>query len=247
MKHIVVVGATSAIAHECLRIWAQTGPCYFSLLGRDAGRIQRVADDLKARSSESRVSILEVDFLNPQSIQESIDTLSQDRRIDIALIAHGSLPEQKDCQDNLQICVDELSINAVSPALFAEAIVAKMAEVNYGSLTLIGSVAGDRGRKSNYTYGSAKALVDKYAQGLQHRFAKTQIHISLIKPGPTKTPMTSHLVENGTNLAKAEDIASMIVRAIRKKKQVVYAPRKWRVIMFIIRCLPSSIFNKLDI
>jgi hypothetical protein len=124
-------------------------------------------------------------------------------------------------------------------------LAAQMEKVQQGTLALIGSVAGDRGRKSNYVYGAAKGLVTRYAQGLQHRFAKTLIKIVLIKPGPTATAMTAHLPQRG--LAAADTVAATIVQGIAQGKAVIYAPAKWAVIMMIIIHLPAFIFNKLDI
>src|SRR5690606_6692309 len=93
--------------------------------------------------------------------------------IDLVLIAHGSLPDQIECQNNIQSCRDALEINGISPVLYAGAFAKEMEQANHGTIALIGSVAGDRGRKSNYVYGAAKGLVARYAQGLQHRFAGT--------------------------------------------------------------------------
>jgi short-subunit dehydrogenase len=107
-------------------------------------------------------------------------------------------------------------------------------------------VAGDRGRKSNYVYGSAKGLVARYAQGLQHRLARSSIKVSLIKPGPTLTPMTENL-SSTKGFANVEDVAKDIVKGISKGQSVIYTPAKWQIIMMIIRHLPSFIFNKMDI
>ncbi len=122
-----------------------------------------------------------------------------------------------------------------------------MEKRNYGALALIGSVAGDRGRKSNYVYGAAKGLVTRYAEGLQHRLAKTDVKVILIKPGPTETPMTAALSQQKVKLARVEDVAAQIVKGIKAGKSVIYAPPKWWLIMLILRHLPSGIFNRLEI
>jgi decaprenylphospho-beta-D-erythro-pentofuranosid-2-ulose 2-reductase len=190
---------------------------------------------------------VEADFLEPNKISSLINEIARAGDIDIALIAHGSLPDQQQCQDNLDTCLDALSINGISPVLFAEAIAAQMQKVNKGTLAIIGSVAGDRGRKSNYVYGAAKGLVTRYAQGLQHRLASTGVSVVLIKPGPTDTPMTAHLKQQGAKLASVESVAFIIVDGIRKGKSQIYAPAKWAVVMMVIRHLPTVIFNKMDI
>jgi decaprenylphospho-beta-D-erythro-pentofuranosid-2-ulose 2-reductase len=131
--------------------------------------------------------------------------------------------------------------------LFAEAFAGHMQKANSGTLAIISSVAGDRGRKSNYVYGAAKGLVTRYTQGLQHRLAGTDVKVVLIKPGPTDTPMTVHLKQQGSRLASVEDVAARIVEGIDQAKSLVYAPAKWALIMMIIRHLPNFIFKKLDI
>ena len=131
--------------------------------------------------------------------------------------------------------------------LFAEAFAGHLANAGQGTLALIGSVAGDRGRKSNYVYGAAKGMVTRYAQGLQHRFAGSDVKIVLIKPGPTDTPMTAHLKAQGAKLTPVAEVAQKIVNAINRGQAVTYAPGKWRLIMWVIRHLPRGIFNKLNI
>ena len=122
-----------------------------------------------------------------------------------------------------------------------------MEQAQHGTIALIGSVAGDRGRQSNYVYGAAKGMVTRYAQGLQHRFADSAVKVVLIKPGPTDTPMTAHLKGQGAKLAPVESVAKQMVDGIAAGKPVVYAPKKWWLIMMIIRHLPGFIFNKTKI
>lgn len=246
-KRIVIIGATSAIAEHCGRLWLAKQPTDLTLVGRDTQRIERVATDLKVRSPQSELRVIEAEFLNPEAINATVLDIVKSGRIDIVLIAHGSLPEQSQCQSELQSCRDALDINAVSPVLYAEAFAKEMEKANHGTIVLIGSVAGDRGRKSNYVYGAAKGLVTRYAQGLQHRFAGSGIKVVLIKPGPTDTPMTAHLKGKGAKLAPVEGVAKQIVEGVEAGKPVIYAPGKWWLIMMIIRHLPSIVFNKMDI
>jgi hypothetical protein len=246
-KKIVIVGATSAIAEHCARLWLEKQPTDLTLVGRDAQRIDRVVTDLKVRSPQSEIRIVHAEFLDPEAIKATVENIIQSGNVDIVLIAHGSLPEQADCQDDLAACREALDVNGISPVLYAEAFAKQMAKTNHGTIALIGSVAGDRGRKSNYVYGAAKGLVTRYAQGLQHRFAGTAAKVVLIKPGPTDTPMTAHLKGKGAKLAPVEGVAKQIVDAVEAGKPVVYAPRKWWLIMIIIRCIPNIIFNKIDI
>lgn len=246
-KRIVIVGATSAIAEHCARFWLQNQLTDLTLLGRDARRVERVAADLRVRSHQSHIRVVQAEFLDPVAISSTVESIFEAGSVDIVLIAHGSLPDQAECQNDLRKCLDALEINGVSPVLYAEAFAKQMAKVNHGTVALIGSVAGDRGRKSNYVYGAAKGLVTRYAQGLQHRFAGSGVKVVLIKPGPTDTPMTAHLKENGANLASVERVAKQIVDGIEAGKPTVYAPGRWQLIMFVIRHLPAVIFNKMDI
>lgn len=245
-KRIAIVGATSLIAEHCARIWTQEDSIELILIGRDQKRLEVVAADLLVRSPLSSIKIQLADFINPTEIRKTVDSLFIDGPVNIALIAHGTLPSQEDCQNNLDINYNTLEINGVSPALHSEAFAQHMSKLNQGSIGIIGSVAGDRGRKSNYVYGAAKGLVTRYAQGLQHRFAGTNVGVTLIKPGPTNTPMTSTM-KGSEKFAPPEEVAKLIISGIDAKKAAVYAPAKWWLIMMVIRHLPSLIFNKMNI
>ncbi|RTZ43185.1 SDR family NAD(P)-dependent oxidoreductase [Candidimonas sp. SYP-B2681] len=246
-RKIVIIGATSAIAEHCARLWIANASIELILVGRNAERTERVATDLRVRGLQSTVLAVVADFVNPAAIQEFADSIVATGPVDCVLIAHGSLPDQAECQTNLDACSTALSVNGVSPVLFAEAFASHMQKINQGTVAIIGSVAGDRGRKSNYVYGAAKGLVTRYAQGLQHRLAGTNVKVVLIKPGPTDTPMTASMKGSGAKLASVESVASDIVRGIEQGRPVVYTPRKWELIMMVIRHLPRFVFNKMDI
>ncbi len=246
-KRIVIVGATSAMATHCARLWVQEQNADVMLIGRNIEKLERLANDLRARSANSIISVMQTDLAKASDIQATVNAVAASGNIDIALIAHGSLSDQQQCEDDLSICQQELELNGISPVLFAEGFVKKMVAVNHGTVAVIGSVAGDRGRKSNYVYGAAKGLVTRYMQGLQHRLAATRVKAVLIKPGPTDTPMTAALKAKGAKLASVEDVAAQIVAAVEAGKPVVYVPGKWWLIMMIIRHLPAFIFNKMNI
>ena len=245
---ILIVAATSEIVEHCARLWLEQKPYEIYLLGRDMEKLQRVANDLKVRSPLTEIHTVCFDFLDTDAIQNNIDAVFQDGCIDIALIAHGYLANQVQCQSNLSQCQYSLDINARSPVLFAEAILKHMFEHNHGKLAIIGSVAGDRGRRSNYLYGASKALLATYAQGVQHRIALTEskVRISLIKPGPTATVMTQGLPDQ-QRMAQPSLVAQDIVKGIDQERPVIYTPQKWRLIMWIIRIIPFFIFKKMDL
>jgi decaprenylphospho-beta-D-erythro-pentofuranosid-2-ulose 2-reductase len=246
-KRIVIIGATSAIATHCARQWIRRAEIHMTLVGRDLEKLERLAQDLRARSATSLISVQLGSFDNAEGIQSTVDAIDDIAQLDVALIAHGSLSDQTLCQNDLTLCQSELVLNGVSPALFAEAFVRKMLPNNRGTIVVLGSVAGDRGRKSNYVYGAAKGLVTRYMQGLQHRLAGSGVKAVLIKPGPTDTPMTASLKEKGANLAPVEEVATAILTAVDKGTPIAYVPKKWWVIMMIIRHLPRFIFNKMNI
>lgn len=247
MRRILIVGATSAIAEQCARIWVKESAVALTLVGRDNAKIDRLRADLVVRSPQSVINTETLDFLDPIAITALAERSMAAGGLDIVLIAHGSLPSQEECERDLTLASSTLVVNGISPVLFAEAFAGKFAIANHGTIVIIGSVAGDRGRRANYVYGSAKALVAHYAAGLQHRFADTDVKVILIKPGPTATPMTADLQRQGRRLASAERVASQIVKAIDSEKPVVYTPPLWQPIMFVIRHLPQRIFIKLKV
>ena len=247
MQKIVIIGATSTIAEHCARLWVQAAPVCLILVGRDEARTGRLADDLRVRSPQSHIQVMSSHFVNASAIQQTVNTIVAQAAVDVVLIAHGVLSDQTTCQEDVLACDIALQVNGVSPVLFAEAFAKPMLEANHGTIAIIGSVAGDRGRKTNYVYGSAKGLVSRYAQGMQHRLAHTNVKVVLIKPGPTDTPMTSELKAKGQKLASVEQVAQDIVKGIAAGTPVVYTPGIWQIIMLVVMHLPRAIFNKLNI
>jgi len=242
---IVIVGATSAMAEHCARLWVAGQAIDLTLLGRNRAKTEAVAADLRVRSPQSTIRVMEANFGDPRQIRAAVDGIVAGGLPTAVLIAHGSLPDQQTCQDDLAMAAEAMYVNGISPALFAEAFAGHMQRANRGTLTIIGSVAGERGRKSNYVYGAAKGLVTRYAEGLQHRLAGTGVKVVLVKPGPTATPMTAHLPQRG--MAGVESVAAQIVAATAKGQPVLYTPGKWALIMLVIANLPRAIFNRMDI
>jgi short-subunit dehydrogenase len=241
---IVVIGATSGIAEQCCRIWTGEG-ADFVLMARDAPKTERIAADLRVRGARS-VALAAPEFHDPAAIKAFAESTVADGPVDIVLIAHGWMPLD---QHTLDIASAEriLQVNAVSPVLFAEAFAGPFAAAGRGTIAIIGSVAGDVTRRANYIYGASKALLTRYAQGLDHRLVGSGVKVVLIKPGPTDTAMTTHMKEAGQRLATPEQVARIAVDAIRRGKIEVYAPKLWRYIMLIVRHLPRPILNRLPI
>jgi short-subunit dehydrogenase len=244
-QHIVIVGATSAMAEHCARLWVAASPKRLTLIGRDAQRLARVADDLKVRSPASHIDTVAMDLTQADAIDATVATLSAQQAVDVALIAHGVLSDQLACQNDVRQVAVSMQVNAVSPVLWAEAFVQRMVAAQHGTVAVIGSVAGDRGRQSNYVYGAAKGLVARYMQGMQHRLAGSQVKAVLIKPGPTATPMTAALSAQGQKMASVEQVAADIVRGIARGQAVVYTPGIWRFIMLVVMHIPRVVFDRI--
>jgi short-subunit dehydrogenase len=241
-QHILIVGATSAIAEAALRVWAARG-CALYLLARDMARVEAIAADLRVRGAAAVHSgLLDVtDFAaHARAIELASKALG---RIDAALIAHGTLPEQARCETDENYALREFAVNGTATIALAGLIAQKLEEQGHGTLAVISSVAGDRGRASNYLYGSAKAAVSTYLSGLRQRLNSRGINVLTIKPGFVDTPMTAPF-KKGLLWAKPEQVARGIVRAIDKRRAVVYLPGFWRGIMTVIRCMPEFVFRR---
>jgi len=243
---IVVIGATSGIAEHCCRLWLAEQPAELLLVARDKVKLDKIAADLKVRSPASTITTVLGDFLDRAFIQSVVDNAVASGPVDIALVAHGWMPENQVGLD-LATCEQILDINAVSPVLFAEAFAGHFTKAGRGTIAIIGSVAGDVTRRANYLYGASKALLTRYAQGLDHRLMGSGVKVVLIKPGPTDTPMTAQLKAAGQRMAPVGDVARATVEGIRRGKPVVYTPPIWQLIMLIVRHIPRPIFNRLPL
>jgi len=243
MKNILVFGATSAIAQACARIWAARGDRLL-LVARDATRLQEIATDLGLRAGAAgRVFSFSMDALETARFDELAAVVDRDLgALDIALVAHGTLPDQARCADSLDETAGALLSNGNSAVLLMAALAQRLERQGRGTLAVIGSPAGDRGRASNHTYGAAKAMVHAYAAGLRHRFAPRGIKVVTIKPGFIDTPMTAGFDKGGPLWSTPARIASSIVAAIDAGRAEVYVPWFWRWIMLIIRHVPEAIF-----
>lgn len=238
---IVVVSATSVIAQSCMRVWAESAAHEFVLVGRSASRLRAIATDLEIRYPESKFAVELVDFTSAESVVSLVRRISASA-IDLVLVAQGSLTLQPKASVDLEYLQAELEVNAVSVAVTSEAFAGALEAQGYGTLGVIGSVAGDRGRAYNYAYGASKALLETYAQGLQQRFASTKVSVCLIKPGPTATPMT---VNHEGKMADPRTVARKIVAGLLAGRRVIYAPGIWSLIMLVVRNIPFVIFKRL--
>jgi hypothetical protein len=245
MKRVLIIGATSAIAEAAARQWATQGAVLF-LVGRKTERLQAIAADLQVRGAKLAVThVMEATDL---AAHEPMLVAAEEALggIDIALIAHGTLPDQKACEASVELTLQEINTNGLSVIALATRVANRMEAQGSGSIAVISSVAGDRGRQSNYVYGAAKGLVTRFLQGLRNRLAKKGVQVLTIKPGFVDTPMTAAF-KKGALWAQPDDIARGILAAIENGKNEVYLPGFWWLIMAIIRHIPEPIFKKLSL
>jgi decaprenylphospho-beta-D-erythro-pentofuranosid-2-ulose 2-reductase len=254
MNRFMVIGATSAIAQACCREWlsyagrgAIDRPVEFFLVARSSEKLAQICSDLVARGAGSAKSITVdlVDFESHARLWQSArETLGV---IDVVLIAHGTLPKQVDCEDDADLAVREFTTNGLVTIALLTRAATLMSDQGHGTIAAITSVAGDRGRPSNYLYGSAKAAVSTFCEGLRARMHRRNVRVVDVRPGFVATPMTSGLELPQLLVSSPEHVARGIIAGIRKGKDVVYAPWYWALIMWVIRSIPGPIFKRMSI
>ena len=244
-KNILVIGATSAIAEQTIRLYAKQG-AQLHLMARNEEKLQAIAQDASIRGAKA-VSIQKLD-VNDIDLHETLinEAFAKLITIDVVLIAHGSLPDHQACQDHVSTTLREMTTNGLSTVALLTLLANKMQTQAKGVIAVITSVAGDRGRQSNYVYGAAKGMLSIFLQGLRNRLFDKGVHVLDIKPGFVDTPMTANLPK-GPLWAKPETIAAAIVKAVDKKTNTLYTPWFWMGIMMIIRTIPEFIFKKMKL
>jgi decaprenylphospho-beta-D-erythro-pentofuranosid-2-ulose 2-reductase len=246
MKKVLIIGATSAIAQATARVFAARGDA-LCLVARNADHLRVVAADLNVRGA-MRAETATLDVTDFGAHQVVLDTAERQLGgIDIVLIAHGTLSDQTQCQASVDALRREFDINAVSAMALLTTLANRLEAQRHGTLAVISSVAGDRGRQSNYVYGSAKAALSAFLGGLRQRLAKANVHVLTIKPGFVDTPMTAGITNKGALWAQPDRIAAAIVKAIDGGRNIVYLPWFWRWIMLVIRHIPEPVFKKLKL
>lgn len=240
---VLVVGATSAIASETARRYAAYGTRLF-LTGRHAERLEAVAADLRVRGAAA-VETAVLDVTDHGRCQEIVDTAwAAFGGLDVALLAHGTLPDQARCQQSAEQAVAALDVNFVSTVALLTPLANRFEAAHRGCIAVITSVAGDRGRQSNYVYGAAKGGLDRYLEGLRNRLFRSGVAVVTLKPGFVDTPMTAEL-RQGPLFVSARRAGAAVHRAIERRRNVAYIPWFWRPIMAIIRAIPEAAFKRL--
>jgi short-subunit dehydrogenase len=241
--NVVIFGATSAIAHALARLYAARSAS-FVLVARDRAKLDANAADLSARGA-SRVASIAADLTDLAPHRALVErALAELPRFDVVLIAHGVLPDQRQCEIDLDALRQTLETNFTSAASLAAASFLELERQKSGTLVVLASVAGDRGRRSNYAYGAAKAGIAAFLEGLALRGRACGVGVLTVKPGLVDTPMTARF-RKGLLWTSPEHVAGAVMRAIDRGRTVIYVPWFWRPIMGVIRALPRPILARL--
>lgn len=242
----LIFGATSAIATEFIRIQAEQGVGSFFLVGRNDARLRAVRDHFKTVRGLS-IGWRAIDFNKSPEVLSVVEEARQFLNgLDVVLVANGSLPDQKKCEQDYEVAEAEIRTNFLNVVSILTVVANEFEKQKHGSIAVISSVAGDRGRQSNYVYGAAKGGLTVFLQGLRNRLAQVNVQVLTVKPGFVDTPMTAHLPK-GILFAKPACVAKGIIRAIEKGRDEVYLPFFWWWIMLVIRFLPECVFKRLKL
>ena len=221
--------------------------CRLFLIGRDPSKLAQVGADLASRGAVV-AGHYALDLVDMEQHSAAIGAAQEAFGVpDLVLIAHGTLPDQQACEADAARSVREFTANGLSVISLLTLLAKPMTDRGQGTIVVLSSVAGDRGRPSNYLYGSAKAAVSAFCEGMQARLFRSGVHVLLVKPGCVATPMTAGLGLPPALTSSPERVARDIQRAIEKKTNVLYTAWFWRYIMLIIRHIPTGVFKKLKL
>jgi decaprenylphospho-beta-D-erythro-pentofuranosid-2-ulose 2-reductase len=244
-KKILVLGATSGIAEATCRIWAAQGAALF-LVARNRAKLDAVAADLRTRGAsyvDTAVADLDDTESHPALLSHAVNSLTG---MDVAYLTHGILGDQSRAEQDFNTAAQILYTNFMAPVSLLTWLANYCVQRHHGVLAVISSVAGDRGRKSNYIYGSSKAGLSAFLAGLRNRIDREGVTVLTIKPGPTRTAMTAGMPKSD-KMAEPDAVAKSIASAIDAKKDQLYVPFIWAPIMSVIRNIPERIFKKLNL
>ena len=240
INNIAVFGATSAIAFETCKIFAQEGKS-FTLIARDKEKLESVKNDLLTRGAKKVETIAQKLAL----IEEHKSLYKKIKDIDLLFIAYGILPQQEECNQNFETEMHNFQVNFLSVCSILNYFSRHLEEKKSGTIAVITSVAGDRGRQSNYSYGTAKGALSIYLQGLRHRLYRSNVNVIDIKPGFVDTPMTKDIKKNFL-FAKPNKIAERIYKNIEVNSEL-YCPWFWKWVMSVIKILPKRVFIRTNL
>ena len=239
-----MLGATSSIAIATMRQLAARNT-RFMLVARNSHRLTAVAQDLLTRGA-STVDTWAMDLDDTTAHKEML-AIAAERlgKIDMALIAYGVLGDQQAAEADFEIAAAVLHTNFISAVSLLTWLGNYFQAQHGGTLVVVSSVAGDRGRQSNYVYGASKGALNIFLEGLRNRIDRDGVQVLTIKPGFVATPMTAH-VEHNALFATPEQVARGILKAVQQRRDVAYVPWFWAWIMLLVRAIPGSRFKKMN-
>ena len=243
MAHILIVGANSDIGKAVALEYGKNGYDLY-LAARDINRLDEFANDIKVRF-ERDVKCVELDILNCLSHKNFYETVT-DKLVGVITVV-GYLGEQLKAQDNFTEAQTIINTNYTGIVSLLEIIAGDFEKRKSGFIVGISSVAGDRGRQSNYIYGSAKAAFSAYLSGLRNRLFTSNVHVMTVKPGFVNTKMTEGMDLPKLITAQPNEIAKDIFKAQRNKKNSIYTKKRWALIMLIVKFIPEFLFKKLSL
>ncbi len=239
-----MLGATSSIAIATMRRLAARN-IHFMLVARNSNRLTAVAQDLLTRGAatvDTWVMDLDDTAAQPEMLAIAVERLG---KIDLALIAHGVLGDQQAAEADFEIAAAILHTNFISTVSLLTWLGNYFQAQHGGTLAVVSSVAGDRGRKSNYVYGASKGALNVFLEGLRNRIDRDGVQVLTIKPGFVSTPMTAHVPHNAL-FATPDQVARGILKAVERGRDVAYVPWFWAWIMLLVRVIPGSRFKKMN-
>ena len=244
MKKVLVLGATSAIAQHVIRLLAGRGAALF-LAGRNPERLEAVRQDAVTRGARAECLALDLDDVSRHEalVEQAAAALGG---LDGVLLAHGVLGDQAECERRYAAAAQVFTTNFLSAASLLTVVANRFEAQRAGTIVAISSVAGDRGRQSNYVYGASKAALSAFLQGLRNRLFRSGVQVITVKPGFVDTPMTAHVKKNAL-FASPERVAEGILHAVDRDRDQVYLPGFWRPIMFAVRAVPEWLFKRLKL
>jgi short-subunit dehydrogenase len=244
MRRVLIIGATSRIAQETGICFARAG-CDLFLVGRDAEKLRSTKAALE-KAGARRVEIVSRDLTRVDTHQELIDTvIATLGGIDSVLIAHGVYEDQLECERSAAKTLDIIYVNFTSVVSLLTLLANYFEHQRSGIIAVITSIAGDRGRRTHYIYGSSKGALNIFLQGLRSRLYKNGVSVVTIKPGYVDTPMTASLEKN-ILFAKPSYVGQKIYMAMKHHKDVVYVPGFWRFVMYAVKIIPESLLKRMS-
>jgi len=240
----IILGGTSTIARCFASMAAERGDSVI-LAGRELSELERSAADCHSKGAPTAIAMA-FDARDPASFDPILDHAgSLDTEVCAAVFV-GSMPTQEDIDTDPGLIEGTITDSFTGPARFLTALAPLLEKAGKGTIVGVGSVAGDRGRLSNYVYGAAKSGFHTYLSGLRNRLGRSGVHVVTVKPGTVDTAMTWGM-DKLPFVVQPEKIASDIFRAVDKKKNVIYTPLIWWPVMTIIKLIPERVFKKLSI